>query len=72
MLRIHSGTGVWRVKKITAKDLMDDQKKRFRRLQQKERDNSATEEAKACFRRVPYMGLYRRQDRCGNDLGGRE
>lgn len=52
------------MKKLTAKDLMDEQKKRFLRLKQKEQENSATEDAKANFRRKPY---YMRQDRCGND-----
>ncbi|MDE5697074.1 MAG: hypothetical protein K2I96_06655 [Lachnospiraceae bacterium] len=55
----------------TAKELLNDQKKRFYRLKQKERDNGTTEDAKANFRRKPYMGMYRRQDQCGNDLGGR-
>ncbi len=53
--------------KVTAKDLMDDQRKRYIRLKRKEQDNSTTEDAKARFRRAPYMGLYRRQD----DPGGR-
>lgn len=55
----------------TAKELLNDQKKRFFRLKQKERDNSTTEDAKANFHRKPYMGMYRKQDQCGNDLGGR-
>lgn len=55
----------------TAKELLNDQKKRFFRAKQKEQDNSTTEDAKANFRRKPYMGMYRRQDQCGNDLGGR-
>ncbi len=57
--------------KVTAKDLMNDQRKRYIRLKWKEQDNSTTEDAKANFRRVPYMGMYRRQNRCGNDPGGR-
>lgn len=59
------------MRKITAKDLMDEQKKRFFRLKQKEQEDSVTGDAKASFRRDPYMGIYKRQDRCGNDLGGR-
>ncbi|MDE5696759.1 MAG: hypothetical protein K2I96_04990 [Lachnospiraceae bacterium] len=59
------------MKKVTAKDLLNDQKKRFWHLRQKEEDNRTTENAKANFRRAPYMGLYRKQDQCGNDLGGR-
>lgn len=53
----------------TAKELMRDQKKRFLLLKQKERENSTTEDAKANFRRKPYMGMYRKQS--GEDLGGR-
>lgn len=49
------------MKKVTAKDLLNDQKKRYWRLSQKEKDNSTTEDAKACFRRAPYMGLYQKQ-----------
>ncbi len=45
------------MKKVTAKDMMDDQKKRFLRLKQKEQENSTTEDAKARFRRAPYMGM---------------
>ena len=60
------------MKNVTAKDLMNDQKKRFLRLKQKEQENSTTEDAKTNFRRMPYMGLYRRKDQCGNSLGGRE
>ncbi len=59
------------MKKITAGDLMDGQKRRFLRQKQKEQENSVTEDAKAVFRRKPYMGMYMKQDRCGNDLGGR-
>lgn len=56
----------------TAKELMNDQKKRFLRMKQKEQESSTAEDAKARFRREPYMGMYRKQDRCGNELGGRE
>lgn len=56
------------MKKITAGDLMDGQKRRFLRQKQKEQENSTTEDAKAAFRRKPY---YMKQDRCGNELGGR-
>lgn len=59
------------MKKVAAKDLFNDQIKRFRHMRQKEQDNSTMEGARAEFRRVPYMGLYRRQDQCDNDLGGR-
>lgn len=56
----------------TAKELLINQKKRFFQAKQKEQDNSITENAKANFRRKPYMGMYRRQDQCGNDLGRRQ
>lgn len=46
------------MKKVTAKDLLDDQKRRFRHLRQKEQDSSTTEDAWANFRRAPYMGMY--------------
>ncbi len=54
------------MKKVTAKELMNDQKKRFRYLRQKEQDNSMTEDAKANFRRVPYMGMYQKQNQCSS------
>lgn len=57
------------MKKVTARDLLNEQKKRYWLLGQKERDDSTTEDAKACFRRAPYMGLYHRQDGHG---GGRQ
>ena len=50
------------MKKVTAKDLLNDQKKRFLRLKQKEQDSSTTEDAKANFRRAPYMGMYKGQN----------
>lgn len=56
------------MKKKAARELMNDQRKRFIRQKQKEQENSTTEDARAVFRRKPY---YMRQDRCGNDLGGR-
>ena len=59
------------MKKVTAKELMDDQRKRYIRLKQKEQVNSTTADARANFRRVPYMGMYRRQNRRGNDPEGR-
>lgn len=59
------------MKKVTAKDLLNEQKKRFWRLSQKEKDNSAAEDAKACFRRAPYMGLYQKQGRRNDNPGGR-
>ncbi len=55
----------------TAKELLENHKKCFCRLKRKEQDNSTTDEAKENFRRKPYMGMYRKQDQCGNDLGGR-
>lgn len=55
--------------KITAKQLVDDQKRRFLCLKRKEQENSVAEDARANFRRKPY---YMSQDRCGNSLGGRE
>ena len=54
-----------------AKDLMEEQRKRFLRMKRKEQENNTPEEAKTSFRRKPYMGMYRRRDQCGNDLGGR-
>lgn len=59
------------MKRITAKDLLNEQKKRFLHLRQKEQDSSTTENAKACFRRAPYMGLYQRHDHRNDDLDGR-
>ncbi len=59
------------MKKVTAKDLMEEQKKRFFQMKRKEQENSTSEEAKISFRRKPYMGMYRKRDQCGNDLGGR-
>ncbi len=55
----------------TAKELLNDHKKRLWRLKWEEQERHTTEEAKENFRRKPYMGLYRKQDQCGNDLGGR-
>ena len=55
-----------RLIEATAKDLMDDQKKRFLRLKQKEQDNSTTEVARANFYRKPYMGMYGNQTRKEN------
>ena len=55
----------------TAKELLENHKKCFCRLKRKEQDNSTTDEAKENFRRKPYMGMYRKQDQCENDLGGR-
>jgi len=40
-------------------------------MKRKEQENSTSEEAKTSFRRKPYMGMYRKRDQCGNDLGGR-
>lgn len=57
------------MRKVTARDLLNEQKRRFLFLSQKERYDSTTEDAKACFRRAPYMGLYHRQDGHG---GGRQ
>lgn len=59
------------MKRITAKDLMNDQKKRFLQMKQKEQDNSTTEDARANFRRVPYMGMYHCHDQCRNSQGKR-
>lgn len=59
------------MKKVTAKDLMEEQKKRFFQMKRKEQENSTPEEAKTSFRLKPYMGMYRKRDQCGNDLGGR-
>lgn len=56
------------MRKITARDLMNEQRKRLLRQKQKEQENSVTENAKAVFRQKPY---YMKQDRCGNELGGR-
>lgn len=56
------------MRKITASDLVKEQRRRFQQQKQKEQENSVTENAKAVFHRKPY---YMRQDRCGNDLGGR-
>ena len=56
--------------KVTAKDSMEEQHRRFIRMKRKEQENN-TEEAKTSFRRKPYMGMYRKRDQCGNDLGGR-
>lgn len=56
------------MRKITASDLADSQKRRLAIQRQKEQENSTTEDARARFRRNPY---YMYQDRCGNDLGGR-
>ncbi|MDE6055464.1 MAG: hypothetical protein K2G55_17305 [Lachnospiraceae bacterium] len=58
------------MKKVTAKDLLNDQKKRYLHLRQKEQDNSTTEDAKANFRRAPYMGMYQGQNQCSNKQGG--
>ncbi len=59
------------MRKITAYDLADSQKRRLAIQRQKGQENSTTEDARARFRRKPYMGMYMKQDRCGNDLGGR-
>ncbi len=56
------------MRKITASDLADSQKRRIAIQGQKEQENSTAEDARARFRRKPY---YMYQDRCGNDLGGR-
>ncbi|MDE6052877.1 MAG: hypothetical protein K2G55_03755 [Lachnospiraceae bacterium] len=55
----------------TAKELLNDQKKRFFRLKQKEQDNSTTEDAKTNFHRKPYMGMYGKQNQYGNNPEGR-
>ena len=55
----------------TAKELLNDQKKRFFRLKQKEQDNSTTEDAKTNFPRKPYMGMYGKQNQYGNNTEGR-
>ncbi len=57
--------------RVTAKDLMEEQRRRFIRMRRKEQEHNTPEEAKTSFRRKPYMGMYRRRDQCGNDLGGR-
>ena len=57
--------------RVTAKDLMEEQRRRFIRMKRKEQEHNTPEEAKNSFRRKPYMGMYRRRDQCGNDLGGR-
>lgn len=59
------------MRKVTASDPADSQKRRIAIQGQKEQENSTTEDARARFRRKPYMGMYMKQDRCGNDLGGR-
>lgn len=56
------------MEKAAVRELMNEQKRRLIRQKQKEQENSATEDARAVFRRKPY---YMRQDCCGNDLGGR-
>lgn len=56
----------------TAKELLNGQIKRFCHLKREEQSNSTTEEAKANFHREPYMGMYRKQDQCGNGHRGRE
>ena len=56
------------MRKITASDLVKEQRRRFQQQKQKEQENSVTEDAKAVFRQKPY---YMKQDRCGNELGGR-
>ncbi len=58
------------MKKVTAKDLMEEQRKRFFQMKRKEQENNTPEEAKTSFHRKPYMGMYRKRDQCGNDLGG--
>lgn len=59
------------MKKVTAKDLMEEQRKRFFQMKRKEQENNTSEEEKTSFHRKPYMGMYRKCDQCGNDLGGR-
>lgn len=57
---------------VTVKDLMKEQEKRFVKQKQKEEENATSTEAKRVFNRPVYQGLFTRQDRCGNNLGGRE
>lgn len=56
---------------VTAKDLFEEQEKRFIKQKQKEEENTTNTEAKRAFNRPVYQGLFTRQDRCGNELGGR-
>lgn len=48
---------------VTAKDLMEEQQRRFIRQKQKEQDKAVTEDAKAIFHRPPYPGLFTSRDR---------
>lgn len=57
--------------KVTAKDSMEEQHRRFIRMKRKEQENNTSEEAKTSFRRKPYMGMYRKRDQCGNERDGR-
>lgn len=50
------------MKKVTADDLMNEQRKRYLRMKQKEEENRTTAAAKAGFYREPYMGIYKKPD----------
>lgn len=52
------------MKKVTARDLLNEQKKRYWLLGQKERDDSTTEDAKAC--QAGCVRCARSGRRCGD------
>ena len=56
---------------VTAKDLFEEQEKRFIKQKQKEEENTTSTEAKRAFNRPVYPGMFSNPDRCRNDLGGR-
>lgn len=59
-------------RKKIAQQLFARQQERLKLMRMQEREKAVTEDAKYNFHRPVYPGLFSKQDRCGNSLGGRE